>query len=78
MPIKNLIVALHKSTLCFDQEIFKYLWQENENIPAHVFDKILDALEKSDDIHPEILNILLTECEPIFTVDSHSTDILLF
>lgn len=69
MPLNELIIALHNSNLNFDSNIIPQLWQSNQRIPDPVIDSLLTALEQSHEEHPEILNILLAECGPLYTID---------
>lgn len=65
MPIKNLIIALNKSSLKFDPNIIPQLWLAKHRIPDIVLDSLLTALENSPESHPEIINALLAECDNV-------------
>ncbi len=69
MPINELIIALHNSTLDYNPNIIPQLWQSNHRVPEQVIDSLLTALEQSHTEHPDILCILLGECGPNYTVD---------
>lgn len=69
MPLNDLILALNKSNLDFDPSIIPQLWKATHRIPEQVMDALLAALEISPVEHPEILNLLLAECGPEYTVD---------
>ena len=69
MPINDLIISLSNSNLVFPSNIIPMLWQAHNHIPKQVIDSLLTALEDSQEDHPEILNILLAECAPGYTVE---------
>ncbi|AGF77636.1 hypothetical protein UWK_01064 [Desulfocapsa sulfexigens DSM 10523] len=70
MPINDLIIALSNSNIEVPSNVIPILWQAQNYIPDQVIDSILTALEDSQEDHPEILNILLAECAPGFSIES--------
>jgi hypothetical protein len=69
VPPKDLILALHNSKLVLEPRIIHLLWKEQETISEELFDLLLSALESSTENYPEILNLLLAECAPYYTIE---------
>jgi hypothetical protein len=69
MPYRDLIIALHNSDLALDRRIFHLLWEEQGHTSEKVLHFLLSALETSAEDHPEILNLLLAECAPYYTIE---------
>jgi hypothetical protein len=56
---KELIIALSKSNLYYDPSVIPLLWELNGDIPEHIVDSLLTALESATEEHPEIIRLLL-------------------
>lgn len=60
MPRKDLIIALIDSNLNFDSTLIPQLWKlQKDDLPEHILDLILTALESTEEEYPEILNQLI-------------------
>ena len=69
MPKKELIIALSNSTLKLDRRLIPMLWQTSHSLPDQAIDLLLTALEASPEDNTKILNLLLAEMGPAFTLD---------
>ncbi len=70
MPKKDLIIALSKSNLDYDPSIIPQLWKLNNDLPEHIVDLLLTAIESTKEEYPEILSLLLTDCGLSCTSDA--------
>lgn len=76
MPRKDLIIALSKSNLDYDSSIIPQLWKMENDLPEHIVDLLLTALEAAQEEYPEILSLLLADCALSCTIDAQKkTDV---
>lgn len=63
MSLRTLIVALNRSDLDISRNFKKSLWRaKSRSLPSDALEVILDALEKSESEHPEILSEIISIC----------------